>query len=99
MPEREWHSSCLIKVQVGNMRTFLPSRLDFTKSDRSIQLQFTGLGYDLCLFERGHAVTRSMLVSAAQLRQVSIDMRPIQLGPLKFVFENRHVVVERNDHV
>jgi hypothetical protein len=38
-----------------------------------------------------------MPVSAAQLRQVSIDMRPVELGSVKFVFENRHIVVEHNE--
>jgi len=81
------------------MRSFLPSRLDLKNQERTVQLQFKGTAFELCLFERGNPVTRSVTVTAAQLRQVSIDLHPVEIKPLKLLFENRHVVIQAKNHV
>ena len=78
------------------MRFYVPSRLDLRQADRSIQLQFTGLGFDMCLFEAGKLQCKPHPISAAQLRQVAIDMRPVDTGPFRFVYEGRNVVIEFN---
>lgn len=81
------------------MRFYVPSRLDLKQADRSIQLQFTGLGFDMCLFEAGKPQCKPQPVSAAQLRQVAIDMRPVDAGLFRFVYEGRYVVIEFNGHL
>lgn len=81
------------------MRTFLPSRLDLKHHDRSIQLQFMGNGFELRLFERGHAVCKALKVSAAQLKQVGIDLRPVEIAQLKLLYLDRHVVLELDNKV
>lgn len=81
------------------MRSFLPSRLNLKSQEKTVQLQFKGTAFELCLFDRGNAVTRSLTVTAGQLRQVSIDLRPVDLKPLKLIYEDRHVVIEAKQHV
>lgn len=81
------------------MRSFLPSRLDLKSQDRTVQLHFKGTAFELCLFERGNAVTRSAIVTAAQLRQVSIDLHSVEVAPLKLVFQDRHVVIEAKGRI
>jgi hypothetical protein len=81
------------------MRTFLPSRLEKSSQERTVQLHFKGTAFELSLFERGNAVTRSVYVSAAQLRQVSIDLHPVVILPIKLLYEHRHVVIEVKNHV
>ena len=81
------------------MRSFLPSRLDLKSQERTVQLQFKGTAFELCLFDRGNAVTKTVVVTAAQLRQVSIDLHPVEIPPLKMLFEDRHVVIEAKRHV
>lgn len=76
------------------MRLYLPSRIDLRKNERSIQLQFTGAGFEMRLFERGHSVGKAVPVTAAQLRQVGIDLRAVTLPPLRFLYLDRYVVVE-----
>jgi hypothetical protein len=81
------------------MRSFLPSRLDLKSQEKTVQLQFKGTAFELCLFDRGNAVTRSVTVTAAQLRQVSIDLHPVDLALMKLLYEDRHVVIEAKKHV
>ncbi len=81
------------------MRSFLPSRLVLKSPEKAVQLQFNGIAFELCLFDRGNAVTRSVAVTAAQLRQVSIDLRPVDLAPIKLLYEDRHVVIEAKKHI
>ncbi len=40
-----------------------------------------------------------LAVAASQLRQVSLDMRAVEVPPLRFVFENRQVVLLWKDRV
>lgn len=64
-----------------------------------MQLQFKGNAFELYLFHRGNAVARSVHLTAAQLRQVSIDLRPVEAVPVRLLFEDRHVVIELKGHV
>ena len=81
------------------MRSFLPSRLDLKCQERTVQLQFKGNAFELYLFHRGNAVSHAVHLTAAQLRQVSIDLRPVEAVPLKLLYEGRHVVIELKGHV
>ena len=89
-----WHESCQAVLWDKAMRSFLPSRIDCNGSEKTIQLQFTGVSFELCLFEHGNAVTRAVAISASQLRQVSIDLRVVEVPPLKLLYEDRHVVIQ-----
>ncbi|MEA2552735.1 MAG: hypothetical protein QOJ65_911 [Fimbriimonadaceae bacterium] len=81
------------------MRSFLPSRLELPNNHRAIQLQFIGAGFEMSFFENGHPVTRPLSVTAGQLRQVSIDLRPVEIQPLKLLYQDRCVVMELSDRI
>jgi hypothetical protein len=81
------------------MRSFLPSRLELNSRERAVQLQFTGTAFEMVLFERGNAVARGTIWTAAELRQVTIDMRQVEKRPVKLVYSDRKVVVELQERI
>lgn len=74
----------------------MPSRLQLKQSERTIQVQFTGFGFDIVLFDRGNAACRAASFSAADLRNVTLELRQAECPPIKLLYANRTVIIELN---
>ena len=73
---------------------YQPSRLELPSGKRSIALRFVSPDYELSLRDEKDRVTEKTLVSTAQLRQVTLDMRPVDSGKIRLSYANRHIMLE-----
>ncbi len=73
---------------------YQPSRLELTSGKRSVTLRFVPPDYELALRDEKDRATEKTMITTAQLRQVTLDMRPVDCGRIRLSYANRHILVE-----
>ena len=73
---------------------YQPSRLELPTSKRSVTLRFVPPAYELTLRDENDRVFEKATVTGGQLQQVSLDMRPVAIGPIRLTYAARHILVE-----
>jgi len=73
---------------------YQPSRLELPACKRSVTLRFVQPDYELALRDDKDRVTERTMLSTAQIRQVTLDMRPVECGKIRLSYANRHILME-----
>src|SRR6478735_485429 len=73
---------------------YKPSRITAKASSKVIELQFMMDHYDLRMLQSENDVSPPLHLSCNQLNRVALDMRAVDLAPVKLSFQNRCVVIE-----
>jgi len=76
--------------------SYRSSSLEVSPLGRTVFLRFVPPAYELTLRDDGERLCERATLTGAQLRQVTLDMRPVQDGPVKLTYAARHVLFEIN---
>lgn len=77
----------------------MPSVIRIPRSEKVIQLRFRRDRYELTLYEGRSAIQPPAHLTQGQLKQVTIEMMPLDRGKLKLSYEDRHVVIRTEGQV
>jgi len=73
---------------------YQPSRLELPSSSRTVQLRFAPPVYELILRDESERICERTTITGAQLRQVTLDMHPVECGSIRLTYAARHVLFE-----
>jgi len=73
---------------------YKPSRITAKSSSKAVELQFMMDHYDLRMLQSDSEIAPPLHLTCNQLNHVALDMRAVDLTPVKLSFQNRCVVIE-----
>ena len=74
--------------------TYHPSRLELPATLRTVYLRFVPPNFELALLEDGKHLSQRVYLTGAQIRQVTLDMRPVEVESIRLSYAARHILIE-----
>lgn len=74
--------------------TYRPSSFEVSPNGRVVQLRFAPPAYELTLRDDSDRLCEHTTITGAQLRQVTLDMRPVGNGSIRLTYAARHILFE-----
>jgi hypothetical protein len=74
--------------------TYQPSQLSLGSGNLVVQLRFVPPSYELLLVDEVKKTNRRAVFTGGDLRQVTLDMHPVEAGNIKLSYVARHILIE-----